>query len=1554
MNVVIHKFGGHEFSPMRSRVTAADATVLHQPQRFVGRLSIASTVLQIPWIVQATTAARSGFPQAIVIALSAILVVLHLVRRRTSPRLLLQPSTKAKRPSGIRCEYELLSQISRAAALSFLAVAFFQGHTHVLDVLLLAYVFLLGLARLVRDIPWRHAALHQVNFLLLAELAILCTAQLLPCIEIDFACKPDASVLAASVATALALVVAACTPREWMQPLLTEEIPGFQVPDEPAPEEACSWVDYYCTYQWLTPIIWKGTRGKLDLSGIPKLAWYDEPLYLLRQIQKARAVCKSTFWTTLRFQRTELSLMALWIGLSYIVENVAPFGMFKLLAFLDDPESAAYKPWLWLLLTFFGPLLRSILFQAYVFTSTRLIVRIKSAMTQELYHKALGSMELEDDPFSKVFDDDGDKKTEQNKEKTNTKSTSAGRLANLMAADIDAIFRSRDMMIVLVGVPAGTLVSVIGLYRMLGWASVVGVSILVLATPISVVLGRLLYSAQKRVRKAQDARISLITEYLASIKVIKYFAWEKPVTEKILQSRALEQKNLWDISVLQVVINQMTQVFPYLALLVMFALHVIVDQRRLTASTAFTSVYLVKNIRRNIMMASAFARMFAGTLVAFGRLDKYFASTVPLVQYAEGPLRIEKGHFRRSKKATFALEDVTIEFVHGGLNVVTGPSGSGKSTLLLAILGETYLEGGCVTVPADIAYASQTSWLQNQTIQENILFGGSMERTRYDRILVACCLPEDLRELPMGDQTTVGENGASLSGGQKARVALARALYSKAPLVLLDDVFAALDAKTSAGVWKYCFCGDLLRGRTVVLVTQVPWISSQADFSIVLERGRVKSAEPNIGVVRRPVKIAEVLGGDSENSKTTDFNSTPPEPELQSGSDAFNDPNRVAAAPAAAAAAAAAAASAQEIPLKSIVDQEMKASGAVGRWTMVHYLRYFGHPLFAVSCLLGLFLANAFYFGTNFWLSVWVEAYDKDTTANVDVVYFLSIFATLILLELTSYGFIVIMFEWGGWRAARRLHNDFIHSILGVPLSWFKTVSMGRITNRFSGDMSSIDGMLSGMLLRTVDIFMSMFFRLGAVSSIMPVFMIPALITCLIGVAIGEMYTRTAVVIKRLASSAQSPVFSQFADTLAGLAVIRARKGKVDDFAYQLADKLRIWSAASEANYNCNRWVGIRIDFVTSLVSLFAGVIAISKAGLVGAGLVGFSLTNANDLSQTVLFMVRAMNDVEVEMQSFHRVKEYVKLEPEDEHDEPYAEEGESEYVDDESHIVPKNWPRSGEIEFRNVTIRYDPDGPDILSDVNLKIRAGERVAVVGRTGSGKSTLVLSLLRFTDIVSGQILFDGMDITRIPRRRLRESLTIIPQEAVLFHGSVESNLDPTGRVPREQLDKALSHCQGIASFSGNAAGDGENNEHGGPEDGARSQAQAITLSTEVDARGENFSHGQRQVLSLCRALVRRSKLMLLDEATASMDYETDRGIQQVLRKDLEDADDNRTLITIAHRLRTIIDYDSVVVMSAGRVLEYGSPKSLYRAKGAFHDMVYHSGEMKELQEILEAT
>ncbi|RSL69615.1 hypothetical protein CEP51_012299 [Fusarium floridanum] len=1513
MDVLIHRFGGFEFSPYQGNQSFLPPP---QPTYLTSVYQSTLSLTQVPWIADVSRLAQSGAPQAVLLFVSLTRLLVRITQIRSNF------SAQRLKAAKIRWPYELASQAARLAATVLITVAFIQGHIHWSDIVVVAYAFVLGLLRLFNHLQWRHVALHQVNLVLTAMLLILLVGYTLPCIQTGTQCLRDASVSGAIAALTVAFAIAITTPREWTPLPVDLNIPGYNQ-DEPAPEEACSWFTYYCSYDWLTPVIWKGTKRKLDMADIPKIAWYDEPMYLLRRVQEARAISKKTLRTVIRFQRSELLLMSAWVGSAYTVETVAAYAMFKLLEYLANPNGAIYKPWLWLLLMFLGPLARSVCFQQYIFTSTRLVVRIKSAFTQELYFTALESMEMEEDPFELQSGGvkPGHHKSQGQK---SAKSTSAGRLANLMASDIDAIYRSRDIIQATVGVPAGTIISLVGMYRMLGWASLVGTVILFLATPLSVWLGRKMFFSQRRVRKAQDSRMSLVTEYLASLRAIKYFAWENPITDKIIEARAAEQKELWRTSMLQALLNQVMQIFPYLSLLVMFGLHVGIEKRRLDAATAFTTIFLVKNVRRNIMQASAFGRNFASALVSVKRLDKYFESTVPIVHYPVGPLQIRGASFRKTKKATFTLNNITLDFAQGGLNVVGGSSGSGKTTLLLSILGETYLESGSLTRPEDVAFASQSAWLQNDTIQANVLFGSPMEEARYKRVIEACCLWEDFKELPARDMTTVGENGTSLSGGQKARVALARALYSKAPLLLLDDIFAALDAKTAAGVWKYCFCSDLLSGRTTVLVTNLPWISEQADFSVSMEKGQISSAEAQIGVVRKPIAIAQVLGGDPEDNEAPDET----ESAIQSNGDSLNDANKVSG----------------HKTMKDIVSQEMKASGKVGRMTFLQYMSYFGHPLFVIMCLGLLLGTNIFTFASTLWLSVWVEAYDHQ--AHIDIAYYMGIFAALTFLEIGTYCLAIIMFEWGAWRAARRLHNDFIRAIMRVSLSWFKHIPIGRITNRFSSDMASIDGTICTMLRLMIDTILLMLFRIGAVSSIMPIFMVPALFTCLFGILIGEMYTRTAVVIKRLTSSAQSPVFSQFADTLAGLPVIRARAGMPSTFREELAAKLRAWSASSEASFNANRWVAVRVDFVTALVSLSAGIIAVSQAGVVAAGLVGFSLTNANGLSQTILLLVRAMNDLEVEMQSFHRVKEYVKLEPEEKDDKTYPDEGE--YTDDPTHVIPEDWPRSGEIEFRNVTIRYDPNGPDILTDVNLKFKAGERVAVVGRTGSGKSTLVLSLLRFTHVVSGEILYDGVDITKIPRHRLRESLTIIPQEAVLFNGTVESNLDPGGQVPKEVLDKALDNCKGIASFSPHASDDSDNEENADDEDHS-----AVTLGTIVDAKGENFSHGQRQVLSLCRALIRQSKLMLLDEATASMDYETDRGIQSVLRRELEAAGGDRTLVTIAHRLRTIIDYDTVVVMSAGRVLECGSPRDLYNSRGQFYDMVYHSGEMEDLRVLLDA-
>ncbi|CAI4211336.1 unnamed protein product [Parascedosporium putredinis] len=1083
----------------------------------------------------------------------------------------------------------------------------------------------------------------------------------------------------------------------------------------------------------------------------------------------------------------------------------------------------------------------------------------------------------------------------------------------MISSDIDAIFKARDITLICVATPLNLSISIFGLYRLVGWPSLVAASILVVSLLSSLYTARAMARAQLKVRDAQDSRISLVSEDLSLIKAIKYFAWEQYASDKIQAARRFEQKYIWKHVVLNTIISVLNASFPYVALLSIFVTRVMIQKKPLPASLAFATVGLIKNIRNRLNMASFLSRNVTAAMIAFKRLDGYYGRCQPLQQHPLGPLQIRGGSFAPSGSASFKLEDITVDFVEGGLNTVTGPSGSGKTTLLLSLLGETVQEGGRVTRPKDVGYAPQTAWLQNDTIKNNIILEEAFEPARYRRVVQCCCLEFDFDQLPAGDETIAGENGTTLSGGQRARVSLARAFYSKAPVLLLDDIFSALDAKTAAGIWEHSFCSDLLKGRTVVLVTQVPWIAAQSDLEVILSNGQTQSVEQHLGVTRRPVSVEIALATDSglrdggnggENGKPV-----PPTVEKDRSVDA--------------------------------VDAEMRARGAARR-IYGKYIAYWGHPIFVVICIATLVIGAATIPLGNLWLAKWTE--DGEQNPDIDVPYYLSIYCAIIAAEVVMSNIPLIMSKYGGWVAARTIHAQLVQSIMNAPLSWFTEIPVGRVLNRFSRDMASLDNNLPYLANMVLWLGISLVYRLLAISSVLPIFAVPSTVVCVIGVFVGEMYTRTGVILRRLDSSTQSPVFSQFVDTLTGLAVVRAREGMPEKFGMILMERLLLWSTAAESLYNANRWVAVRIDLATSLVTLGAGIIALAKADSTPAGLIGFSLANATGLSQTIIFLVRSMNDLEIELQSFDRLQEYLELKSEDASDDPLPEEGAPD--SEGGPVIPLNWPQNGEIEFQDVTIRYEDKGPDILSNINLKLRSGERVAVVGRTGSGKSTLVLSLLRFTHIASGKILFNGVDISKVPRRRLRQAVTIIPQEPVLFSGTVGSNLDPTGSVPEETLQNVIDSTKTIASFqhrrSSRESSDSEESDTSARQQEGTEPPGPHTLESGFGA-GENFSHGQRQVLSLCRALVRKSNLMLLDEATANMDHETDRAIQEILGREVEGGDQNRTLVTIAHRLKTIFNYDKVVVMAEGKIIETGSPGDLYQAQGVFYEMVEHSGD-----------
>jgi ABC-type multidrug transport system fused ATPase/permease subunit len=580
--------------------------------------------------------------------------------------------------------------------------------------------------------------------------------------------------------------------------------------------------------------------------------------------------------------------------------------------------------------------------------------------------------------------------------------------------------------------------------------------------------------------------------------------------------------------------------------------------------------------------------------------------------------------------------------------------------------------------------------------------------------------------------------------------------------------------------------------------------------------------------------------------------------------------------------------------------------------TALEYLFSFGGLGFLFIAVLSTLSVQIAYFSITYWLSIWADAYDR-SAAIPNVGYYLPIYAGTILTYLSLQLLNSILFQAGGWRAARRMHRKLLHSILNAPVSWFDQNPVGRAINRFGNDIRSMDANLPEYFNKMIDNFIRFLFRVASIASVMPIFILPACVVCGVGFLVGEMYTRTQVQVKRLVSINASPVFIHFIDSVAGLSVIRARDGMDDRFRSLLSEKVAVHARTLEAQLNSNRWVAVRLDICAATVTAIVGFLAYRTGG--DPGLVGFSLSHAVGLGQTILVLVRSMNDLEVELIAFQRVREYAEIEPEEAEyaleakKTPSTSQAQSSLV--QRQLPPAHWPTAGQVEFSNVTAKYH-NGPNILRNIGFVAKPGERIGIVGRTGSGKSTLGLTLLRFTELVSGTITIDGVDISTIPRNRLRTSIALIPQDPVLFSGDVQSNLDPFGELGETELQSALSACCTSIEVATTASSD-DDEENGS---GHRNISESLKLDTPVAANGENFSQGQRQVLGLARAVSRRAKVVLLDEATASVDRETDEHIQRLIRSEFPES----TIIAIAHRLRTIVDYDRVIVMGGGEILE----------------------------------
>ncbi|KAF9091354.1 hypothetical protein BGX23_005238 [Mortierella sp. AD031] len=909
-----------------------------------------------------------------------------------------------------------------------------------------------------------------------------------------------------------------------------------------------------------------------------------------------------------------------------------------------------------------------------------------------------------------------------------------------------------------------------------------------------------------------------------------------------------------------------------------------------------------------------------------------------------------------------------------------------------------------------IAYVAQQAWLQNNTVRNNILFGSPFEQRRYDQVVEMCALKRDFEILEHGDQTEIGERGITLSGGQKQRIALARAIYSRAGHILLDDCLSAVDAHTAKWLFAKCLMGPLMQGRTRILVTHAVSLTLRgAAHVVVLKNGTVVASGTSAQVFE-----SGILGGDVTNEEQI-MDDHPTDDRTVAGLEDAEDDNGTPGTSTVSLIASGKkkkghgddVSTDSTVPVverKKLMEDEGKIDGSLS-WNV--YRMYYGSMggipfwIFLGAAFLLMQVAQV---SADTWLRFWAAASKKQNGGNAastfaaastpsyansasnvalnasgllmsfacqyrgDHTYFgnhpqrvcrqeifdngqpispisalmyespasdFSVFGGdepngqvdnlnyyLGIYALLSFGYIftimcrqLVQYK-GSIDASRSIHRRLLSQILNSPVRFFDTTPLGRIMNRFTKDMGTIDEDVAPISSNLMFDFLGTLTVVIVITVITPKFLFPAFLITILFVIMANLYLRSSRELKRVESITKSPIFSHFGESLSGVATIRAY-GAEKRFQHENLELLDEHNRPFFYLWVCNRWLSIRVDVLSALVSFFAGLLIITNTSVDPAA-AGLSLSYSLTFTDHILWLCRLYSEMEMNMNSVERVREYMDLPQEP----PAVIEG---------CRPPPGWPNNGEINVENLVMQYSLDDPPVIRDVSFHVKPREKIGIVGRTGAGKSTLAVAFFRFMEVTAGRITVDGIDISTLGVHDLRSSLTIIPQDPVLFIGTIRTNLDPFNEHDDAALWATLKRVHLIG------------------EDGAESSSFG-NLDSEVQENGSNFSQGQRQLIGLARALLKQSKIIILDEATASVDHETDARIQATIREEFKES----TLLTIAHRLRTIIDFDKVLVMDHGRVVQFDTPWKLIQEEGGiFRNMCQRSGEFDLLVEMASA-
>ncbi|KAK5646550.1 hypothetical protein RI129_005014 [Pyrocoelia pectoralis] len=1103
--------------------------------------------------------------------------------------------------------------------------------------------------------------------------------------------------------------------------------------------------------------------------------------------------------------------------------------------------------------------------------------------------------------------------------------TTIGQIVNLLSNDVSKFDQHFIVCHYVVVTPIHAILGTYLLSRIIGTAAAfAGIGFLILFIPLQLYLGKRTSVLRLRTALRTDERVRLMNEIVCGIKVIKMYTWEKPFAKLVSYARRTEIKSIRAQLLMQAIVYSLEMFTTRTSVFISIVVFISYGQN-ITAETAF-AITAIYNILRPIIttLYSEGIMSFAEVHISISRLQKFMC-------FEELPQKrleaVGNGKCQQNGKISILNEDEEIELdakcenpsilLHGvkanwlldsadntlsdinlsidrnQLIAVIGPVGSGKSSLFNVILKELPIRSGYMDIQGQVSYACQEPWLFSASVRQNILFGDAYDETRYKAVIKACALRSDLSMFPFGDRTIIGEKGNSLSGGQRARINLARAVYKRADIYLLDDPLSAVDTKVGKQLFEDCitrFLGNKIR----ILITHQLQYLKEANKILIFKDGKITQEGTYKELSSSGLDFAKLLEefqvGEEEEERKRIRSRQNSEMSLDRFDVEDADPE---------------------------LQEEKAASGHIKMETYLSYFRlgggYFVIFLMAAAFVAVQAIANLGDYYVAFWVNKEQDALmpEKNVTLDRDtIIYTYSgiILATIVISIVQGLVYFAFMM-----RASINLH-DFIFSKISYTIMRFFDINpTGRILNRFSKDMGIIDEYIPLILNDVLKIALYLFGSLVLSSIVNPWFIIPSLVLLVIFYLLRTIYMETSRSVKRIEGITRSPIFNHMAASLCGVSTIRAFSAE-NILIKEFDNHQDLHSSAWFLFILANRTFGFWIDEICLIFIVFVILCLLFINTDYYGGDVGLLLSQYIGLVGTLQWGMRQWSELENNMTSVERVLEYTKLDTEPERK--------------KIGNLPAKWPQFGKIMFSDLSMRYDPEEEFVLKHLNFTINPSEKVGIVGRTGAGKTSIISALFHLYEL-DGAIIIDDVDTSKIPLDLLRSTISIIPQEPVLFSGSIRKNLDPFEEYSDDVIWSALDQVKLKDVVAESAAG----------------------LNAIVSEGGSNFSIGQRQLVCLARAIIRNNKILVMDEATANVDPHTDALIQKTIRKNFADC----TVITIAHRLHTIMDSDKVLVMDAGRVIEFDHPHNLLQQTDSiFYTMVKTTGNItsKNLHSIAE--